>query len=26
LPSDDYWYSATLIDGQEYRGHFTLKR
>lgn len=26
LPSDDYWYSVTLIDGQEYRGHFTLKR
>jgi len=26
LPSDDYWYSVTLINGQEYRGHFSLKR
>jgi gliding motility-associated-like protein len=26
VPSDDYWYAITLIDGQEYRGHFTLKR
>jgi gliding motility-associated-like protein len=25
LPSDDYWYSVTLIDGQEYHGHFSLK-
>ena len=26
LPSDDYWYSVKLVDGQEYRGHFSLKR
>jgi len=26
LPSDDYWFSITLIDGQEFRGHFSLKR
>jgi len=26
LPSDDYWFSIMLIDGQEYRGHFSLKR
>jgi gliding motility-associated-like protein len=26
LPSDDYWYAVKLIDGQEYRGHFSLKR
>jgi gliding motility-associated-like protein len=25
LPSDDYWYLVRLIDGQEYRGHFSLK-
>lgn len=26
LPSTDYWYLATLKDGKEYRGHFSLKR
>lgn len=26
LPSDDYWYAVKLNDGQEYRGHFSLKR
>jgi gliding motility-associated-like protein len=26
LPSDDYWFSITLINGQEFRGHFALKR
>ncbi|PTM07745.1 MAG: hypothetical protein DA407_09940, partial [Bacteroidetes bacterium] len=26
LPSDDYWFAITLIEGQEYRGHFSLKR
>ncbi len=25
-PSSDYWFIATLPDGKEYRGHFTLKR
>ena len=25
LPSSDYWY-LIIIEGQEYRGHFTLKR
>lgn len=26
LPSTDYWYLATLRNGQEFRGHFSLKR
>jgi len=26
LPSSDYWFVATLIDGRTYTGHFTLKR
>ena len=26
LPNDDYWFLATFEDGQEYRGHFALKR
>lgn len=26
LPSSDYWFLATFIDGSTYRGHFTLKR
>ncbi|WP_335966576.1 T9SS type B sorting domain-containing protein [Galbibacter sp. PAP.153] len=26
LPSSDYWFSATLEDGREFKGHFTLKR
>ncbi|GGG57342.1 T9SS type B sorting domain-containing protein [Bizionia arctica] len=26
LPTDDYWFSATLQDGREFKSHFTLKR
>jgi gliding motility-associated-like protein len=26
LPSDDYWFVATLPDGRVYRGHFALVR
>ncbi len=26
LPSDDYWFLATLPDGRTYRGHFALVR
>lgn len=26
LPSDDYWYHVTLIDGRTFKGHFALKR
>ncbi len=26
LPSSDYWFVATLIDGRTFTGHFTLKR
>ncbi|MFL0354708.1 T9SS type B sorting domain-containing protein, partial [Xanthomarina sp. GH4-25] len=26
LPADDYWFSATLQDGREFKSHFTLKR
>ncbi len=26
LPSDDYWFIATKTDGNEYKGHFSLKR
>jgi gliding motility-associated-like protein len=26
LPSDDYWFVATLTDGRTYNGHFSLKR
>ncbi|RKE90868.1 choice-of-anchor L domain-containing protein [Ichthyenterobacterium magnum] len=26
LPSDDYWFTVTLIDGRTYTGHFSLKR
>lgn len=26
MPTNDYWYLATLTDGTTYRGHFTLKR
>ena len=26
LPSDDYWFIATRADGNEYKGHFSLKR
>jgi len=26
LPSSDYWFTATLINGQVYTGYFSLKR
>lgn len=26
LPSSDYWFIVTLIDGRTFTGHFTLKR
>jgi gliding motility-associated-like protein len=26
LPSSDYWFVATFIDGKTYTGHFALKR
>ena len=26
LPTTDYWFIVTLIDGRTYTGHFTLKR
>ncbi|MGB3591325.1 MAG: T9SS type B sorting domain-containing protein [Nonlabens sp.] len=26
LPSSDYWFTATLIDGTAFSGHFSLKR
>lgn len=26
LPEADYWFSATLEDGREFKGHFALKR
>ena len=26
LPSDDYWFRATLEDNRTFIGHFTLKR
>jgi len=26
LPSNDYWFSATLEDGRSFKNHFTLKR
>lgn len=26
LPETDYWFSATLPDGREFKGHFSLKR
>jgi gliding motility-associated-like protein len=26
LPTSDYWFIATLIDGRSFTGHFTLKR
>lgn len=26
LPTDDYWFTATLPDGRAFKGHFTLKR
>ncbi|WDF62472.1 T9SS type B sorting domain-containing protein [Flavobacterium sp. KACC 22763] len=26
LPTSDYWFTVTRINGTEYRGHFSLKR
>ncbi|WP_299229202.1 choice-of-anchor L domain-containing protein [uncultured Psychroserpens sp.] len=26
LPSDDYWFHVTLVDGRTFQGHFSLKR
>ena len=26
LPSDDYWFTVTLLDGRTFTGHFALKR
>nr|WP_321237175.1 choice-of-anchor L domain-containing protein [uncultured Psychroserpens sp.] len=26
LPSDDYWFTVTLIDGRTFTGHFALRR
>jgi gliding motility-associated-like protein len=26
LPTSDYWFTATLQDGREFKSHFTLKR
>ncbi len=26
LPAADYWFSATLEDGREFKGHFSLKK
>jgi gliding motility-associated-like protein len=26
LPSTDYWFVVTRVNGQEYKGHFSLKR
>lgn len=26
MPSNDYWYKIEMIDGEIFRGHFTLKR
>lgn len=26
LPEDDYWFTANLDDGREFKGHFSLKR
>ncbi len=26
LPSNDYWFKATLMDGKEFSSHFSLKR
>ena len=25
-PASDYWFTATRLNGEEYRGHFSLKR
>nr|WP_294781513.1 T9SS type B sorting domain-containing protein [uncultured Flavobacterium sp.] len=26
LPSDDYWFTLTFVDGKKVKGHFSLKR
>lgn len=26
LPSDDYWFTLTFVDGRNVKGHFSLKR
>ncbi len=26
LPASDYWFHTVLLNGKEYKGHFTLKR
>nr|WP_238566695.1 hypothetical protein [Nonlabens ulvanivorans] len=26
MPSSDYWFTATLMDGTTFSSHFTLKR
>ncbi|MEN2400480.1 choice-of-anchor L domain-containing protein [Flavobacterium sp. MC2016-06] len=26
LPSDDYWFTLTFVDGKNVKGHFSLKR
>ena len=26
MPSDDYWFTVTLIDGRTFTGHFALRR
>ena len=26
MPADDYWFTVQLLDGREFKGHFTLKR
>jgi gliding motility-associated-like protein len=26
LPSDDYWFTLKFVDGEEVKGHFSLKR
>ena len=26
LPSDDYWFTLTFVDGRKIKGHFSLKR
>ncbi|WP_204345622.1 T9SS type B sorting domain-containing protein [Psychroserpens algicola] len=26
LPSDDYWFTVTLVDGRTFTGHFALRR
>ena len=26
LPSDDYWFTVTRVNGKEFKGHFSLRR